>query len=260
MVHQTTMLDHNNLEEFNDPANYDIEEAETSAPRIKFYAELAQEIGGSVLEVACGTGLVTLPIAARVLAVTGIDLARPMLTHARAKAKNQNLDLNLIEADARHFHFRKQFSFIYITGNAFQAFLHRADQERFLACVKHHLAPGGTFAFETRNPSGHDLSDQIEEEHWFSYRNVQGHTVSVSGTQCYEPLTQVLHWTSYRRWEIADDKHVKTTRIACRFTYPQELETLLHYNGFRILHQYGDWDKSSLTAKSESIISICQQK
>jgi len=254
------MIDHNNLEEFNDPANYDLEEAELSAPRVKFYADLAQEIGGPALEVACGTGLVALPIAACRLSVTGIDLARPMLAYARAKAQHQHLDINLVEADARQFHFGEQFTFIYITGNAFQAFLNRTDQERFLACVKRQLAPDGIFAFETRNPPGHDLRDQMEEEHWFSYRSVQGHTVILSGTQRYEPQNQILHWTSYRRWEAAGETYVNTTRIACRFTDSQELNTLLSKNGFEPMQQYGDWDKSEFTTESHSIISICRHK
>jgi hypothetical protein len=50
------------------------------------------------------------------------------------------------------------------------------------------------------------------------------------------------------------------TRIACRFTYPRELEALLHYNGFQIIGQYGDWDKSGLTAQSEEIISVCRHR
>ena len=81
------MVEHNNLEEFNDPVNYDLEEADPSAPRIQFYADLAQETGGPVLEIACGSGIVSLPIAARGIAVTGVDLARPMLAHTRTKAK-----------------------------------------------------------------------------------------------------------------------------------------------------------------------------
>jgi 2-polyprenyl-3-methyl-5-hydroxy-6-metoxy-1,4-benzoquinol methylase len=158
------MIDHNNLEEFNDPANYNIEESERAALRVQFYADLAQELGGPVLEIACGTGLVALPIAARGLPVTGVDLARPMLAYARAKAQQQGLAIDLMEADARQLHFDKQFSFIFLTGNAFQAFLQRADQELLLASIKRHLAPHGIFAFETRNPSGHDLNDQPEEE------------------------------------------------------------------------------------------------
>jgi SAM-dependent methyltransferase len=252
------MRDHDNLEEFTDPANYDLEEAEGSMPRIRFYADLAQEIGGAALEVACGTGLVALPIAARGIPVTGLDLARPMLAHARMKARRQNLRIDLVEADARQFHFGKQFALIYITGNAFQAFLRRGDQERFLACVKRHLAPRGIFAFETRNPSGHELTDRPEEEHWFTYHNLDGHRVEVSGTQRYDPLSQVMHWTTYRRWQAPAGSRMTTTRIACRFTYPSELGTLLQENGFRIVEQYGDWDKNRLTSKSETIISICR--
>ncbi|MBN1451749.1 MAG: class I SAM-dependent methyltransferase [Anaerolineales bacterium] len=254
------MIDHDNLEEFNDPANYDLEEAERSADRIQFYTDLAHKTGGPVLEIACGTGLVALPIAARGLPVTGVDLARPMLAYARVKAQQQGLSIDLIKGDARQLHLNKQFAFIYLTGNAFQAFLQRTDQERLLASVKRHLAPHGIFAFETRNPSGHDLSDQLEEELWFTYRNVQGQSVNVSGTQRYDPLTQTMHWTTYRRWNASGENRSTTTRIACRFTYPRELETLLHYNGFQTVDQYGDWDKSGLAAKSEEIISICRHR
>jgi SAM-dependent methyltransferase len=250
------MPDQDNLEEFQDPANYDLEEGERSAARIRFYADLAQSTGGPALELACGTGLVTLPVAARGIAVTGVDLARPMLAHARLKAARQRLAVDWIEADARRLHLKKQFAFILLTGNAFQAFLRRADQEQLLATVRWHLASRGIFAFETRNPSGHDLSN-LPEERWFEYKNVSGQSVSVCGTQRYDPLAQVMHWTTYRRWTDGQEYRSKVTRIACRFTYPLELEALLHYNGFRIAEQYGDWDKSPLTARSEHIISVC---
>ncbi|HXQ36313.1 MAG TPA: class I SAM-dependent methyltransferase, partial [Anaerolineales bacterium] len=77
---------HDNLEEFTDPPNYDLEEGERSASRIAFYCELAKSVGGPVLEIACGSGLVTIPIAAQGLDVTGMDLAHSMLEHARKKA------------------------------------------------------------------------------------------------------------------------------------------------------------------------------
>ena len=250
----------NNLEEFQDPANYDLEETDRAAPRIQFYADLALTIGGPALELACGSGIVSLPIAARGIPIIGIDLARPMLAHARLKAERQQLPVSLIEADARQFYLKKKFPLILLTGNAFQAFLHRTDQEQLLAAVRRHLAPNGFFAFETRNPSGHDLSDHPEEEHWFSYTNVQDQAVSVCGTQRYDALTQTMYWTTYRRWNDSTENCSSVTRIVCRFTYPQELEALLYYNGFRIAAQYGDWNKDDLTAGSEHIISICQHR
>ncbi len=162
-----------------------------------------------------------------------------------------------VETDARSFDLGMQFQFIFITGNAFQAFLRREDQGALLNCVKRHLLPGGTFAFETRNPSGHDLTDQSEEEFDQSYISVEGYRVSVSSIQMYDPIAQVIHWTSYRRWNDGARDRQKETHIACRFTHPQELEALLHYNGFQIVRQYGTWDKQRLSARSPNIISIC---
>ena len=247
-----------NLEEFSDPPNYDIEEGERSASRIAFYCDLAKRAGGPVLEIACGSGLVTLPVAAQGLEVTGLDLARPMLEHAHKKSEARGLNIRWVEGDARSFDLGEQFRFILVTGNAFQAFLRREDQEDLLASVKRHVAPGGVFAFETRNPSGHDLTGQSGEEFDQSYISVQGYQVSVSSTQTYDPIAQVIYWTSYRRWNDGEHDHEKETHIACRFTHPQELEALLHYNGFQILQQYGNWHQEALAAFSPSIISICK--
>ena len=252
------MNPHDNLEEFTDPPNYDIEEGERSARRIAFYCDLAKSIGGPVLEIACGSGLVTLPIAALGLDVTGVDLARPMLEHARNKAAAQGLNVRCVEADARSFDLGTKYHFILLTGNAFQAFLKRQDQEALLASVRRHLAPNGIFAFETRNPSGHDLTDQPEEEFDQSYTSVEGHQVSVSFTQAYDPIAQVMFWTSYRRWNDGGRDRTNETHIACRFTHPQELGALLHYNGFELIEQYGNWNKEALSASSPSIISICK--
>ena len=251
---------HDNLEEFSDPPNYDLEEGERSTPRIAFYCDFAKSVGGPVLEIDCGSGLVTIPIAAQGLDVTGVDLAHSMLEHARKKAEEQKLNIRWIEADARSFVLGTQYQFIYLTGNAFQAFLRREDQEALLASVKQHLAPNGIFAFETRNPSGYDLTNQPEEDFDQSYTSVEGHLVSVSFTQQYDPIAQVMYWTSYRRWNDGTRDHSKETHIACRFTYPQELEALLHYNGFQIIQQYGNWDKETLSASSPGIISICKAR
>jgi 2-polyprenyl-3-methyl-5-hydroxy-6-metoxy-1,4-benzoquinol methylase len=251
---------YDNLEEFADPPNYDIEEGERSADRIAFYCELAQTVGGPVLELACGSGLVTLPVAARGLDVTGLDLAHSMLEHARKKAEAQGLNIRWMEADARSFDLGTRYQFIFITGNAFQAFLRREDQEALLASVRRHLTPDGVFAFETRNPSGHDLTDQSQEEVDQSYISVEGYQVSVSSVQTYDPIAQVIYWTSYRRSNAGARDHTKETHIACRFTHPQELEALLHYNGFQIVQQFGNWNKEVLSPSSPSIISICKAR
>ncbi len=251
------MLPHDNLEEFQDPANYDLEEIPISTERIAFYVELAGRVGGPALEIACGTGIVAIPVAQRGLAITGVDLAGPMLAHARRKSEALGLSAEWIQADARAFDLGRRFRFIYITGNAYQAFQTAGEQSAFLDGVRRHLEPVGVFAFETRNPSGHDLTTRLVEEHWFDYTSVEGHRVSVSGIQAYDPVAEVLHWTTYRRWRAGSNVRTRTTRIACRFTDAHTLDAQLARAGLAVRARYGDWARAPFTPASPSIISVC---
>lgn len=53
---------------------------------------------------------------------------------------------------------------------------------------------------------------------------------------------------------------LKVAPLSLRYTFPQEMDTLLHYNGFDIVEQYGDWDGSQLTDKSRMMISVCKKR
>lgn len=253
-----SMIYHNNLEEFQDPENYDLEEINHVNQPIAFYGSLAKEYGGPVLEVACGSGLVAIPIASQGFVVTGVDICKPMLEHARIKARRLNLNVEWIEADARKFDLGKVYRLIYMTGNAFQAFLGRKNQDAMLSAVKRHLEADSIFAFETRNPSGHDLETQVIEEEWYTYTNAEGNHVRVSGTQKYDGKGKILHWTTYRRWQNKAGNQEKETHIACQFTTAKELATVLHENGYEIMRQFGGFNMEKLTEKSPSIITVCK--
>ena len=161
-----------------------------------------------------------------------------------------------------------------MTGNSFQAFATNADQEALLGRVRAHLHDEGLFAFETRNPRWRtreerdedpdglfvDLETRAEEETRPSFTDAEGREVRESRTRTYDHVAQVLHWTSYRRWHEGSEERTKITRIALRYTFPQELAALLHYNGFTVVRRYGDWDGEPLTAASPSIIVVCRKR
>ncbi|MBL8341386.1 MAG: class I SAM-dependent methyltransferase [Rubrivivax sp.] len=247
-----------NLEDFTDPRNYDLEEVEATRQRLPFYCSLARRCGGSVLDLACGSGLITVPIAAECKDVTGVDLSRHMLEHARIKASGLGVRITWLHGDIRTLRLGRLYDLILLTGNAFQALLTREDQEALLQVAREHLAASGLFVFETRNPSGHDLSLRESEEHWYSYTSTEGSLVEVTGTQSYDPVLQLMYWTTFRRWTIGSQPHVRQTRITCRFTHPQELLTLLAHNGLEVVWQHGDWEGSPVTSSSEHIISACR--
>ena len=81
----------------------------------------------------------------------------------------------------------------------------------------------------------------------------------VSRTRVYDHVAEILPWTTYRRWREGD-RDQTTTRIALRYTFPQELAALLHHNGLTIVRRYGDWNGEPLTAESPSIIAVCRKR
>jgi SAM-dependent methyltransferase len=260
------LLDHNNLEAFSDPINYDQEDPSDTG--VAFYSALAGEAGGSVLEIACGTGRVTIPIAKLGFPTTGLDIVPGMLE--RARSKSAGLPVRWVEADARTFDLHEQFHFIFLTGNAFQAFVTNAEQEASLQRVHAHLHNEGLFAFETRNPLFPNsrtragffplLETCTEAEERPPFIDVDGHEVRESITQVYDHVMQILHLTGQKRWHDGKAEQTKITRTALRYTFPQELAALLHHNGFRIERQYGDWNYEPLGASSPSIITICRPR
>jgi SAM-dependent methyltransferase len=266
------VIDHDNLDEFADAAEYD--NLDSSDTGVAFYQALAQETGGPVLEIACGTGRVTIPIARQGLAVTGVDIVPGMIE--RARAKSAGLDATWVVGDARTFSLDERFRLIFLTGNAFQTFLTRADQEALLGRVRAHLAPRGTLAFETRNPRWRNSADSSEDrpageglfafletrepEEQPPYRDRLGREVRMTLAQRYDHVAQILHWTSERRWIEDGVERTRVSRTAVRFTWPQELAALLRYNGFAVERQYGDWDRQPLSATSPSIIVVCRAR
>ncbi len=135
------LQDFDNLLEYADPIIYDAEiSAETKElfePDGPFYLALAQHLGGKVLELGCGTGRYTIPLAERGIDMTGLDIMPQML--ARAKSKSKNLAIRWILGDVRTFHLNERFGLIIETGGAFQHLLERTDLEAMLARVHEHL-------------------------------------------------------------------------------------------------------------------------
>lgn len=250
-------IEHDNLEEFRDPILYDIEETYYD-PDGPFIEALARETGGPLLDLACGTGRLAIPYAKFGYAVTGVDLALPMIEHARRKAADEGVAVRFVHGDARSMDLDGRFGLVYMTGNAFQAFLSPADQRAVLAAVRVHLAEDGIFVFGTRAPIPAHLETCLEETIWNRYAAPDGRAITVSGYQRYDPATQVQHWTTLRSWRTASgDSAVNVTRIAIRYAESEELTALLRGSGFAVRSRYGSWLGEPYSGESESMIFVC---
>src|SRR5688500_13196807 len=138
-----------------------------------------------------------------------------MLEQARGKAGG--LPVRWIEGDARTFDLGERFRLIFLTGNAFQAFVTNAEQAALLQRVRAHIDDEGLFAFETRNPLFPNaktregffvtLETHDEEQAWPSFINANGYEVRVSTTQIYDHVAQIVHLTGYKRWHVGEQEH-----------------------------------------------------
>jgi trans-aconitate methyltransferase len=189
--------------------------------------------------------------------ITGLDIVPGMLKRGQMKAGNTSI--RWVQADIRNFVFDEKFDLIFESGGTFQHLLERPDQETMLKGVHQQLAPDGWFVVSAIFPTLDLLASDPEEHDWFTYSDNAGQEIRVSGTQQYDALRQVKTETAVRRWR-ADDGQEMTRRapLSLRYWFPQELDSLLHYNSFIIRERYGDYDFSPLTADSPHIIYVCQ--
>ncbi len=80
---------------FTDADEYDLLHRDV-VEDIPFFINLAEEVGGPVLELGCGTGRIALPIARRGMEVVGMDLSYSMV----GKAMQERFDtIPLTEMD-----------------------------------------------------------------------------------------------------------------------------------------------------------------
>jgi SAM-dependent methyltransferase len=144
---------------------YDWENARTLGRRdVAFWQRVAGRAGGAVLELGCGTGRVSLPLARAGVALVGIDRSAPMLARAERRVKALRRghpppggghdrrgggSITLVRGDIRTLPFRsRRFSMVLAPYGILQSLLGDGDLAATLDSVGHVLARGGTFGID----------------------------------------------------------------------------------------------------------------
>jgi ubiquinone/menaquinone biosynthesis C-methylase UbiE len=106
--------------------------------------------GQRVLDMGCGTGRFTVPMAALGAEVTGLDLSRAMLDVAGAKLAERNLTASLHEGDMAHLPFEDG-SFDVVTSMLALMHIPVEDREAVFGEVARVLRPGGRMLLGVKN-------------------------------------------------------------------------------------------------------------
>jgi len=225
---------------------------------IPFYIKQAKKYGGPILELACGTGRITIPIAKKGMSIVGLNFSVKMLEQAKRSSKENNVEIEWIKADMTNFSLSRKFSEIIMPGAAMNWVLENKGIENCLTCIKDHLTQDGRFIFNVFNPNLEILKrDPSKKYDIVEYPDPDGKgTVVVTESNYYDKATQINHLTYY--YSIKSKEIVKKLKL--RIFFPQELDMLLNYNGFKIDYKYGTYDEEPFDSDSNWQIVICHKK
>ncbi|NNM75188.1 class I SAM-dependent DNA methyltransferase [Enterovirga aerilata] len=215
-----------------------------------FYTGLARRCGGPVLELACGTGRLSVPLAADGHRVVGLDISAAMLEAARRKAVAAGREIEFVEGDMRSFELLREFALVVVSCNSLSHLTTNGELVDALRCVARHLAPGGLLAFDVVNPRVSDLAQADGTDQpprlWRTSDAVGEELLA------YDPVGQVR----FLRWRLAGEgRERRTSVMRLRTIFPQELPLLLNAAGLELAARFGDFDGGPLAG--ESLNQVC---
>lgn len=231
-------------------ARYDESTAEMFDPAVldatvDVLAELAGD--GAALEFAVGTGRVALPLAARGVPVSGIDLSTAMVARLRAKDSAQGVDVTI--GDIATTRVDGSFRLVYLVFNTIGNLF---TQDRQVACFANaaaHLEPGGSFVIEVgvpdlrRLPPGEDA-------------RVFAHAPGYVG---YDRYTDLVAQQAVSHHFVADGSGGREERTPYRYVWPSELDLMARLAGMSLSERWAGWDRSPFTGESTSHVSVWEK-
>ena len=239
---------------YQDARRYDLFEGEFATKNfLDFYVRQIERYGEPVLELACGSGRLTIPLKEKGFNIRGLDISQEMLNLAKEKAKRRNIELDLVKGDMTDFDLNEKFKLIFVPAQSLSHLYSVSEIEKCFACVKKHLTDDGGFLIELFNPSLEILRQKPDK----IYPQGNIGNIAVDSKSSYDSATQIKHIELIFR--EGNGKPDPTLTFKMRQFFPQEIDALLKYNGFRIEQKFGDHLENEFDTDSQKQLIICQK-
>jgi SAM-dependent methyltransferase len=227
-------------------------------PDVAFFVEAAQESGGLVLEVGCGTGRVLIPTARAGVEVVGLDLSPHMLANCRERLRRESREVqarvHLVEADMRDFDLGRQFRLVTTPFRPFQHLTTVDEQLSCLGSIRRHLTAGGRLILDLFNPSlealtSDSVGQEVGEEPEFTTpdgrRVIRQHKIVSRDRAQQVNHVELIYYVTH-----PDGREERLVHaFPMRYLYRFEAEHLLVRCGFEVEAVYADFDKSPYGSK-----------
>ena len=261
---QSVTDSHSSRDFYNTIARYYDAENEDVTADLQLYSDLADETGGPILDVGCGTGRVMLHLAMQGHRVHGIDTSSAMLERGRRKLKNR-IDLEdlvtFYEGNALDFPLPAKYALILIPYNGLMHFRTTADQHRLLRHLAGVLDDGGLLVVDL--PNAGETFATIDDGAVTLERSFieaeSGHLVMQQSVSTLN-RTEQLQYITWIYDEIGADSVVHRTvaPLTLRYVFPTELDLLFQISGLEQVERFGDYEQGPFEEGCERLIVLAR--
>jgi SAM-dependent methyltransferase len=211
-------------------------------PAVDLLADLAGD--GAALEFAIGTGRVALPLAARGIPVSGIELSTAMADRLQAKTGSERISVTI--GDMATTRLAGRFRLVYLVFNTIGNLNTQNEQVACFANAAAHLEPGGVFLIEVGVPDLRRLPPG-EDARVFAHG---------PGQIGYDHYVDFVAQQAVSYHIVTDRTVVSASTTPFRYVWPSELDLMAKLAGLRLQHRWADWDRSHFTGDSTAHISM----
>lgn len=212
----------------------------------EFYRQLADEIDArTILDIGCGTGMLTVSFAWAGRTVVGIDPSPNMLAYATKRANGQSV--HWILGDSRDIP-AEPFDYAVMTGNVAQH-IGGSDWERTLTDIRGTLRDGGVLAFESRNPQARAWEKWAAAEPTIR-DTANGPLREWSEVSEIEPGQIVL--TAHNVFDDTGERIIE--QLTLSFRERQLIEQQLREAGFVVDGVWSDWNRTPSASSSPIMV------
>ncbi len=217
---------------------------------IPFYLEQVPRPHGTILELGCGTGRVSVALAPHVAFLHGVDVSEAMLDRCRHRLQEAGFGPSKATTtlgDITQLRLEQRFDFIIAPYRVFQNLITETDVAGFFATVRSHLAVGGQCILNTFRPRMdaesivNNWSSGGESLDWEAPLE-DGHVACYVRRSGVTPNPLVIHpeliYRKYRGTTLIDEAVLE---IAMRCWYPEELLARVRSEGFAVGATWGGY-------------------
>jgi len=242
---------------------YDVEHARFDED-VDLYLNFAELRGGPLLELACGSGRLLLPLAQAGYEVTGVDTSAKMLELAQLAQEEAGVAARcqLVAQDMCTLQLNKKFQMAFIALGSFGHVCTRKAQRQALAAIRSHLTTGGTFILDISNEDVRYMESMSGQMlHQGTWQLADGsmltHFVSpASSTTAH--LLDLTHFYDAHKQGEAVRRTITQTRL---YLFERnEMELLLEQAGFTVKDVYGSYDLSPYELNSPRMIFVAEAR